>query len=558
MESIKRKQKTKILPFDQNADFYQKKALHRLSRNRYIDALIFYKKALEKDSENVECMLSLSSLYTEMNCFDESNIILFTLLKREEVHPEVYFGLSCNFLGLQDYEKAKETFNKYLELSGEEDLYDDIYDMMELLEEEEQLEQDARENCPGYVTAIKGRTLLDQGEYDKAIELLKEAICENEELYYARNNLALAYYYLHQIDKAIEVTEQLLQDDPVNVHACCNLAIFYYNKKEKEKLADTIERVKKLPEEDIDDTQKIALTFCELGYDGEALVLLKKMLEYKPFDKVMLHCAAVASYNLKKHKEAGYYWQSILKLDSHDTIAQYYKTMLKKTQMPKRLNYQFQVPYREIIRRIAFLNEIVEQTGELKCYSEDDSFLAILNWGLGMDSDDIKRSLFSLMIQIGGEKVERILKDFALRRQEKDELKQEALMALSMMGVKEPYMAYIGGSLCETRINVVSVNEKMPKKCAEVLACCVYHLRRKKRPELVEYAAAVWPKIVEGEAPVIRKIESWAAALDYYCCIKNGERLLKNEVCDLYNCTVPTLNRRLQIIKRALHNHEAD
>ena len=558
MEKTKRKQKSKVLPFEQNADFYQRKALHQLNRNQYIDALNFYKKALEKDSENVDCILSLASLYTEMNCYDESNVILFSLLKREDVPIETYFGLSCNFLGLQDYEKAKESFQKFLELNGDEEVYDEVYDMMDLLEEEEELEQDARDNCPGYLAAIKGRSLLDQGDYEKAIEVLQDAVRENQELYYARNNLALAYYYLHQIDKAVEITEKLLAEDTENVHACCNLAIFYYNKKDTAKVEEIVLQLRKLSEEDIEDTQKKALTFCELGYDEDAIVSLRKMIEFKPFDKIILHCAAVACFNLKKYKEAGFYWQSILKLDAHDTIAQYYRTMLDKTPLPKRLNYQFQVPYREILRRFAFLNEMVEQTSELKRYRDDEKFLSILNWGLGMDSDDIKRSLFAVMIQIGGEKVEKILKNFALRRHEKDEMKQEALMTLSMMGVKEPYMAYIGGSLCETRINVVSVNDKMPQEYAEVLASCVYHLRRKNKREVIEYAADVWAKIAEKGLITIRKVEGWAAALDYYCCIMCGEKLFKHEVCHLYGSSLITVNRCLENIKKVLEKNETN
>ena len=45
----------------------------------------------------------------------------------------------------------------------------------------------------------------------------------------ARNNLALAYYYMGLFSKAKETIGEVLEQEPGNLHALCNLAIFYQN-----------------------------------------------------------------------------------------------------------------------------------------------------------------------------------------------------------------------------------------------------------------------------------------------------------------------------------------
>ena len=48
------KSKSKVVPFDQNGQFYYKKAKKYMENNNYINDLSFYRKAVEKDPENLD------------------------------------------------------------------------------------------------------------------------------------------------------------------------------------------------------------------------------------------------------------------------------------------------------------------------------------------------------------------------------------------------------------------------------------------------------------------------------------------------------------------------
>ncbi len=54
----------------------------------------------------------------------------------------------------------------------------------------------------------------------------------------ARNNLALAYYYMGQFEKAMETIRAVLDIDAGNLHALCNMAIFHQHFGNKKELAE--------------------------------------------------------------------------------------------------------------------------------------------------------------------------------------------------------------------------------------------------------------------------------------------------------------------------------
>src|SRR5690554_1773027 len=114
-ELFARKQR-KVIPFDQNGQFYHRKAKKHMDNNNYLNALSLYRKAVEKEPQNVEYLLDLAEVFTEMGCFDQSSKVLFSILQRENARVDCYFGLGCNFLGMQDYARAMECFEKYLDI----------------------------------------------------------------------------------------------------------------------------------------------------------------------------------------------------------------------------------------------------------------------------------------------------------------------------------------------------------------------------------------------------------------------------------------------------------
>ena len=88
------KREDNILSFEQTGTFYQRRALRHMDRNNYFEALGYYRKAIEKDPNNIQYRLELAELYTEMGYFDESNQLLLGLLQKSSPeNPECKFAM---------------------------------------------------------------------------------------------------------------------------------------------------------------------------------------------------------------------------------------------------------------------------------------------------------------------------------------------------------------------------------------------------------------------------------------------------------------------------------
>ena len=203
-----------------------------LDKNDYVEALAFCRRAIEHEPDNADYWLDLAELYTELNYYDESNEILFDLMRRNAVDvAECLFGLGCNYMGLQDYEKAEESFQKYLDVEPDGVYADEAEDMMLMIDGQreweyggdsaEQLDEETEQQIE------HGRLALDRGDYTRAITLLEGVLVKHPRLIYVRNNLALAYFYGGQKEKAMAMAEATYARERDNVHACCNLALFY-------------------------------------------------------------------------------------------------------------------------------------------------------------------------------------------------------------------------------------------------------------------------------------------------------------------------------------------
>ena len=71
----------KVLPFAQSGDFFYKRGLEKLDKNNLPDAMAYYGRALKCDPQNREIRIAMAQVLTEMNRFEESNRILFTLTR---------------------------------------------------------------------------------------------------------------------------------------------------------------------------------------------------------------------------------------------------------------------------------------------------------------------------------------------------------------------------------------------------------------------------------------------------------------------------------------------
>lgn len=549
--------KSNVIPFDQDGEFFYRKACKYVKDNRYIDALNFYRKAVEKEPENIDYMLDLAEVFTEMTYFDESNKLLFSILENDDSVSDCYFGLGCNFLGLQEYDKAEECFEKYLDRAPNGVYYEDAKELLEILRDE-QFYLDVFDEFEFidpkiYKMASKGKVLLDDGEYEKAARQLQKVLKLDPTLVFAKNNLALAYFCMSKLDRAIELSKEVLDVFPSNVHANCNMAIFLQEKGDSEGKQKYTNSILNLPTDDVEDLHKMAVTLCELKEHQKANIYLKMLLQYKPYDVKILHYTAVSAFNLRRFREAMEYWDKVDKLSPYNTISNFYKrytqNLLRYNGEFKELPYGFQVPYEEVVFRVKKINEIFNTPkSELKeKWESNDSLKALLIWGLELNDDTIKRAILNTVASFGDQNAERFLRDFILRRDENKDLKKDALTMLKQIGAKEPYIAYVDDNIVEVKVNIIDMSRiKIPKELQNIADFTISNMEDRYSDGYQEQIKDLWVKFIKAQypdkVPRIRKKEAWAAALELYYCMKNDIKISKGEIIDYYGISYKTLD----------------
>lgn len=131
---------SKVVLFEQEANYYYLKGKYYLYRNKPSKAQLFFKKAMEVEPENPLHHYNLACLLSKTNQLEEANHIFKHIVnKLDPGMTECYFLMAVNCGLLEDLEMAKGYLQKYIELSPEGEMAEEAVDLIFALEEEESL-----------------------------------------------------------------------------------------------------------------------------------------------------------------------------------------------------------------------------------------------------------------------------------------------------------------------------------------------------------------------------------------------------------------------------------
>lgn len=557
----KKEMKNKILSFTQPASFYIKKAEKHMDAGNFLEALQLYRQALGMEPDNVEYLLSIAQIYSEMGLFAESNDVLLKIAKYGNTPTECLFALGCNYMGMQDYDLADEAFEQYLSVDPEGEFAEDIDDLFEILDEEDEDEGILQDVSRDIILdeAYRGKQYLDKGEYKNAIHHLEKVIKRDSLMYPAMNNLALSYFFDGQKTKAIELSKKVIEVQPANLHACCNLAFFYSDIGERAIAEEYISKIDTVNDIDPDDMHKLALTYCELGMHDKAYKWFSKIISYQPYDIRLLHFCGMAAYNNGFYTEAEDYFKKIIMIDPENFLADYYKNKsedAKKNGASRKLEYVYQVQFDEIKIRVKYLNDCLKQkNGSLiEKWKDDKYFKSIIYWGLYYGDEYIKKIVIEIMCMFSDKNVEDEFRNFLLKSTETDEIKNDVFMCLKRIGAEEPYVAYIKGSIVEVRVGNVSEEIKnLPKPYADTINCFIKNTRAIYSDDFISSGIELLASMAKNRKDNGRWItrpQALAAAMEYYLNeTKHDDELPQvSEMVKKYGTTITTFNKFYDII----------
>ncbi|MDD3840047.1 MAG: tetratricopeptide repeat protein [Clostridia bacterium] len=561
----------KVLSFNRDGDFHYKLAEKYFIRNDYINALKFYRKAVDKEPKNLDYKIRLATILTDMDFFHQSNNILFHIISKDLDCPYCYYLMGCNYLALSEYEKVIDCFYRYIELDPDGDYYDYVINILNVLETQQMIINEIKrvddEYREMYTLISKGRKLMVEGEYSKAIKNMEKALDIDSSMIDVKNNLAIAYYYIFDINKAIEISRQVIEAQPDNLNACCNLSIFYNAIGQHESSEYFMRKAERLlkDESDIDYLYKFCVTSCKLECNELANKYLKTLAYQKPYDCIILHYLGVSYMRLKKFKKAIDCWDKIIRIKKHDSIALYYRNQameaLKTGKAPKSLNYEYQVPEEEFIRRIKLINNLFScsKNNFKRKWEQDAEIRDLLHWGLDLYNNDIKAGILNLLGNLDREQCEPIYKEFIKRPDERTKLKRIALEILSKKGAKGPYIAFMKGEYVEVK---VCKRGKPARKAKKEDICNFIINSMKDRYEDLdsELIRELWKIVIKSrdnfKRPGNLNPDVLAAAFEYYYCREKGIQMTQKEIARYYKISVSTLSRRYRLLVKLIKGEE--
>lgn len=552
----------KIIALRFDASFFFEKAVRSLDRNHYDKALKYFRKAVEYEPDNPVNHCNMAGILSEMGDYAGSNKILSSVLS--DVDPsmtECYFYMANNYANMEQFEEAEKALVTYLEEDEEGQFLDEAEEMMELLYYE--LDRPTKLNRikarRGVVEHDQARLLLEEGKFAQAAQLLKQISEEQPDMFAARNNLALAYYYMGLFQNAKTVVLRVLEDEPGNLHALCNLAIFYQHEggsPELDRLVQTLAVTIPFQEEQV---FKLATTMGILGRHEEAYRHFRRLLHgtgENGADASLYHYTAVAASNTGRYTEARRLWSHLQKQDASSEVPRFFLSRLEELQQEgtplQVLSYHYHLPFEEQFRMWEKFG--ADQVPD--SMKKDPLIRSSFFWALRHGDRATQLQVIQALSLIGDDEVRQALKSFVDDPDQEDELKQRALQVLQELteqehGMQEthPHTEQLerleAESDCHTTEGYVSVSPVDPQWQA-VLDKVLTVMNKPSDPVMQHDLRSLWLEYLDRlapEVPMVQHTEGWAAALEYLTAKMHHHSVTYQEVADRYGISVSTVSR---------------
>jgi tetratricopeptide (TPR) repeat protein len=550
----------KVVHLQWDACFFFERAIRSLDRHDYDKAVKYFRLAIEKEPDNSDNYCNLASILSELGRYEESNQLLETVM--DQVDPHLYeclFYMANNAANLGDFQMAEDYLLEYLSYEPEGEYTEEAEDLLYMVALE--LGRPPREPIPAKLPAYlekhdQARNHLEEGRFLQAITLLEELIEQEPHFLAARNNLSLAYYYTGRLTEAMRCIEQVLEVDPSNLHTLCNLAVLSHHMNEKKKSQLLIQTLRKLVPFQYDHAYKLATTMGILGEHEVAYKLFCCLLKTGEFPNASLyHYAAVAAYNTGRIRQALKYWKQATLMDPDACVPCFYFEQVQswmKQGYPRRSNavipYQYHLPFEEQLLRMEEWKPDSYLLTELK---ENPLFRSSFFWALHHGNRHTKLKVLHVLGWLHDQEVEQVLRQFLLHPEEDEELKKIALIILKHMKASPPFAMWIN----DQKVEALQSEPSSLIKWQQVMDCCLQKIKQYDKSQCrdmeksLQKAWAKWNVPDHDWLPSVKKVEAWAAALEYIVAKFHGVKVTQSELCRKYQIATSTLSKNIKQLK---------
>ncbi|MHA6260742.1 tetratricopeptide repeat protein [Sporosarcina sp. CAU 1771] len=267
-----------IISFNPDGEFYYKKAVQSMQKDRFEEAHKYLKRATELKPDDPLILMQYGVLVMEEGRFEDALELLLAAHALDSSEEEIVFYLAEIHAHLGLLRDAKAYAKKYISMDPDGPFADESMEIIDFAEQEDAFyDEDEVRDGEVYFLQEKARRLMEAGDFKAATELLESIISDNPDFWAAYNNLALAYFYIGKTKKARELLDDILKKNKGNLHALCNLAVFYYYEKKEEELEELLKLLVKIKPYVIEHRYKLGATFALVGKHQEAFNWLRSL-----------------------------------------------------------------------------------------------------------------------------------------------------------------------------------------------------------------------------------------------------------------------------------------
>ncbi|OZM56546.1 hypothetical protein CIB95_12305 [Lottiidibacillus patelloidae] len=262
----------KVVNFIQDGSYFFKRGQRAYYEQDLSKAKKNFERAVHFDPNQASYQCQLAVVLADLGELNRSIELLHYILRDLDANmAECFYLLAANYAYLGDFRQAEGYAKKYLKTNPNGEYELELQDLLEMIYEELGTDEPNWDEEELIMKQEAANRLIESGQYYAAIEDLQKLIAEHPNHWPAYNQMALAYFYSHQIETAIETLFNVLERNEGNVQALCHLAVIYHYSGMKTTSEEVVELLKNVHPFHEEQRHKLGITFAilkqyDLGY----------------------------------------------------------------------------------------------------------------------------------------------------------------------------------------------------------------------------------------------------------------------------------------------------
>lgn len=321
-----------VMPFDQNAEFFTRRALKKRQGGHYREAVSLLLRAVQAEPDQTRLM-ELAEVYGEMGCPLESNRILADLLATPDADPAAWFGLACNLYAMGNTEGAQTAALRYIDAAPEGDYHEEASQLISALQYAEHMAEPAeRRLLRCYRLNSRAAALINADQPKNALPLIEKSLSISD-VPATQSLYAFALSEAGETARALTEVNTLLRRRGLQTADC----LYALKALAVCDQSCALELAEELQKRSLDPYEKRQLLDALLSLNaGNIEPLLKAALADSPYDRRLWLARAALSYNAGNTDDALGDWRALIAVNPNDELAALYIDALASGSAPVR------------------------------------------------------------------------------------------------------------------------------------------------------------------------------------------------------------------------------